>query len=188
MFFVFIIVFCAIIALGFGAAAAWSDYTRLSIPNLYVGLVGAAFVPAFLIFTFFAPEMGVFASWKSHLLSGGIMLAATYALFHFKIIGGGDSKLLSVFALWVGLNGLMSLLFFMSLIGGVLGVATLLLKKYKPVKKPLKNSWVAKAQGGDQAVPYGIAIFIGALMAFWNVGYINPSEIFELASITMERT
>lgn len=182
MVLVFIIVFCAIVALGFGAAAAWSDYSRLIIPNMYVACIGAAFVPAFLAAVIFAPDVSFFASWKSHLLAGLFVFAVTYGLFHFNLIGGGDSKLLSVYALWIGLAGLMPLLFFMALIGGVLGLATLALRKWKPVKKPAKDSWVAKAQKGGQDVPYGVAIFAGALSAFWNAGYLNIGSLVELAS------
>ena len=181
MILVFIVVFCVIIALGFGGAAAWSDVNKLIIPNSYAALVGAAFIPAFLLMTIFAPDVTFFGSWKSHLFSGVLMFVITYGLFHFKLIGGGDSKLLTVFALWVGVKGLMPLLFFMAVMGGVLGGATLLLNKKKLIKKPVKNSWIAKAQAGGQDVPYGIAIFVGAVFAFWHTGYIQPNELMALA-------
>lgn len=183
MVLVFVIVFCAIIALGFGAASAWSDFSRLQIPNLYAACVGAAFIPAFLALSIFAPDAFVFGSWKSHLGAGLVVFAITYALFHFNLIGGGDSKLLSVYALWVGFGGLMTLLFTMAVAGGVLGLVTLALKKWKPVKKTIKGSWFAKAQSGQEDVPYGIAIFVGALMAFWHSGYIQPETILSLATL-----
>ncbi len=185
MLLVFVIVFCAIVALGFGAAAAWSDYSRLIIPNMYAACIGAAFVPAFLFTAFFAGEASFFLSWKSHLLAGLFVFGVTYVLFYFKMIGGGDSKLLSVYALWVGLSGLMPLFFFMALVGGVLGGVTLALKKWKPIKKPIKDSWVEGAQKGKQDVPYGIAIFVGALAAFWSSGYLNIGSLVELVSTGM---
>ncbi len=185
MLLVFVIVFCAIVALGFGAAAAWSDFSRLTIPNMYAACIGAAFIPAFLVTSIFAGDVTFFASWKSHLLSAVIIFAVTYGLFHFKLIGGGDSKLLSVYALWVGLQGLMPFMFFMALAGGVLGVTTLALKKWQPIKNPAKDSWIEKAQAGKQEVPYGIAIFTGALAAFINAGYFNISSLVELASTGM---
>lgn len=181
MILVFIIVFCAMVALGFGAAAAWSDYSRLSIPNLYSICIGASFIPAFLAIMIFASDASLFASWKSHLLALAIVFGVTYLLFYLKLIGGGDSKLLSVYALWVGLAGLTPLLFFMALTGGLLGVTTLALRKWKPVKQPAKDSWIEKAQAGKQDVPYGIAIFVGALISFWQVGYLKFSELIALA-------
>ena len=182
MILIFVIIFCAIVALGFGGAAAWSDYSRMSIPNSYAVCIGAAFIPAFLAAAIFAPDMSVFASWKNHLIAGVAVFGLTYLLFYFKIIGGGDSKLLSVYALWVGLGGLMPLLFFMALTGGILGFSTLGLHKWKPVNKPAMDSWIAKAQSGSQDVPYGIAIFIGAVTAFWQVGYLKPDVLMDIAS------
>jgi prepilin peptidase CpaA len=182
MILVFIIVFCALIALGFGGAAAYSDATRLKIPNLYAAYIGAAFVPAFLTAAIFAPEAELFSSLSNHLIAGALTLGVTYALFFFKLIGGGDSKLLSVYALWAGLSGLMPLLFIMSIAGGFLGLSTLALKKYQPIKSPLLDSWIDKSQKGGQDVPYGVAIFIGALFTFWQVGLIQPDALIAVAT------
>lgn len=185
MILVFIIVFCALIALGFGGAAAYSDATRLKIPNLYAAYIGAAFIPAFIAVTIFAPDTGLFSSLSNHLMAGGITLAITYALFFFKIIGGGDSKLLSVYALWAGLSGLMPLLFIMGVFGGALGVSTLVLNKHHLIKKPLFDSWIDRSQKGGQDVPYGVAIFVGALYTFWQIGFIQPDALIALATSGM---
>ena len=182
MILVFIIVFCALIALGFGAASAWSDVKRLTIPNMYVALIAVAFVPAFIVAKFFAGDASIFNSALNHFGAAALMFAVTYALFTLKLVGGGDSKMISAYALWAGLSGLMPLLFTMAVVGGLLGVSTLLLKKYKPFEKPTKDSWISKAQGGAQDVPYGVAIFSGALFAFWQIGYINPSVLISLIS------
>lgn len=90
--------------------------------------------------------------------------------------------MLSAYGLWVGIGGLMPLFFFMALFGGILGVSTLMLRKWKPVKEPSKGSWIERAQAGAQDVPYGIAIFAGALVAFWQMGYLQPNELIELAT------
>ena len=181
MVLVFIITFCTIVALGFGAAAAWSDYNKLMIPNLYSVLIAVSFIPAFLAVLFFAPDISFFGSWKNHLFAAVFMFAVTYGLFHFKLIGGGDSKLLTSFALWSGVQGLMPLLFMMAVTGGVLGGSTLALNKWKPIKKPTKDSWIDKSQGGQKDVPYGIAIFVGAIFSFWHAGYIQPQGLMSLA-------
>lgn len=186
MLLVFIIVFCAIVALGFGVAAAWSDYSRMIIPNIYAACIGAAFIPAFLTASILASDVSFFASWKSHALAGFFVFGITYLLFYFKLIGGGDSKLLSVYALWVGVSGLIPLLIIMSFVGGVLGATTLALHKWKPVKKPIENSWISKAQQGGKDVPYGIAIFSGAVIAFWVNGYLNIESLVKLASVGLE--
>jgi len=180
-----ILIFCALIALGFGGAAAWSDYTRMTIPNLYAISIALAFVPAYGIIKYFAPDFLYFATWQSHLGAFAIVFVVTYVLFLLKTIGGGDAKLVSAYALWVGMEGLMPLLFFMAAIGGILGIVTLILGRYKPVKKPRSASWVGKAQNEEKVVPYGIAIFLGALIAFWQVGYLQPETLISLAKTTI---
>lgn len=176
-----VISFCTIIALGFGAASALSDLNRLIIPNNYVMFILGAFVVAFLAALILVPEAEFFLSWKNHLLSGGLTFIVTFVMFHFKAIGGGDAKLLSVYAFWTGLGGLMSLVFFMALVGGLLGGMTLLFNKKKLVKNPKEGSWIARAQSGEKQVPYGVAIFVGALISFWSVGYLQPEQLMKLA-------
>ncbi len=179
---IFIVLICAIIALGFGAASAWSDFRHLIIPNLYSIFIVATFVPAFLAVTFLAPESTYFDTWKSHILAAVMIFIITYALFFFKLFGGGDAKLLSALALWVGLSGLIPLLFAMAMMGAVLSISTLALRQWKPVKNPTKDSWIEKAQNGENKVPYGVAIFVGAVTSFWQIGYLQPEIISTLAS------
>ncbi|MEM6811676.1 MAG: prepilin peptidase [Pseudomonadota bacterium] len=178
----FILVFCALIALGFGGAAAWSDYSSMTIPNLYAICIALAFLPAFFMMNYFAPDVTYFSTWQSHTIAFVSVFFVTYVMFLLKLIGGGDSKLITAYALWVGLEGLMALVFFMAIIGGVLGIITLILGQWKPVKKPAKKSWVALAQKGKKQVPYGIAIFSGAIIAFWQAGYLEPNTLISLAA------
>ncbi|NCO04423.1 MAG: hypothetical protein GW903_09555 [Alphaproteobacteria bacterium] len=178
----FLVIFCVIIALGFGFAAAWSDFKGLIIPNLYSLLILAAFVPAYAAVHFLAPESGYFQGWASHLISFGAVFIITYGLFAIKALGGGDAKLCSVYALWVGLGGIAPFLFFMGITGGVLGLVTLYLNKHQPVKKPNKDSWIGRAQKGKRDVPYGIAITIGAMIAFIYTGYITPQGVIGLTN------
>ena len=182
MVFVFITVFCVVVALGFGAASARSDFMCMTIPNSYVLAVVVSFFPAFFLLSIFAPEVGFFSSWVSHLLGGGVLFALTYALFHFGFIGGGDAKMLSAYGLWVGVGELLAFLFFTALAGGLLGAVTLYLEKKKPLKIDGGDGWLAKAQAGERKVPYGVAIFLGALITFWQLGYIQPESLIMLAS------
>jgi len=184
MVLLFILVFCALIALGFGGAAAWSDYTRMNIPNLYSIAIILSFIPAFLAMKFLAPETVYFDSLQNHVITFFAIFAFTYVLFVLKFIGGGDSKLITAYALWTGFQGLMPFLFFMALIGGILGLITLFLGKTKLVKKPKRGSWIAKAQSGKREVPYGIAIFSGAIIAFWQINYLEPETLISLVTQT----
>ena len=176
----FIVIFCVIIALGFGLAAAYSDFKGMTIPNLYSGLVVLSFVPAFLAVQFFAPESGYFSNWVSHVVSFAVVFAITYALFAAKAFGGGDAKLCSAYALWVGVQGLAPFLFFMGVVGGLLGLLTLFLGKHKPITNPAEDSWIEKAQSGVKEVPYGIATTVGAFASFLYAGYIAPEGVLTL--------
>lgn len=164
------------VALGTGVLASWSDFKGLTIPNLYSVIVAGAFVATYAILWVFGRD-DVFFSFFSHVLGALIVFGVTMVMFALKGIGAADSKLGTAFALWVGLKGLFPFLFFMSLFGGALGAAALLMKKYKPFKNPPKGSWVAEVQGGASKVPYGIAIALGALVSFVTLGYFS-GEVF----------
>lgn len=176
-----IIIFCVMVALGFGAAAAFSDYSRLTIPNSYPLFIGGAFILAYFIFFIMAPDSGYFFTITNHLIAGGAVFAVSFALFAVKAIGGGDAKLLSVYSLWVGMQGLMPLFFFMAVAGGILALMTMQMNKKPLFASPNKDTWIYKAQSGHKHVPYGIAIFIGALASFWASGYLNPQKLMALA-------
>lgn len=170
---VFVVMFACVVALGFGVSAAWSDIKSMTIPNSYSIFITVSFVISFLFVSFFAKDTEYFFSWQNHVIAGFAIFAITYGLFFFGLIGGGDAKLLSAFAFWVGLQGLMPMLFYMAIVGGLLGAVTLLLGRFKPLKTTPAGSWLEKAQNGEKKIPYGIAIFIGALMAFLHNGYIS---------------
>lgn len=176
----FIVIFCVVVTLGFGLVAAWSDFRGLTIPNMYSAAIAGLFIPAFLVQMIFAPEAAYFSTWQSHTIAAGSVFAVTFILFSVRLIGAGDSKLLSAYALWTGLSGLPSLLFFMAVCGGVLGVVAVAVKVWKPVENPHKGGWIDKAQSGASAVPYGIAIAFGAVIAFWQLGYFEPERLAAL--------
>ncbi len=183
----FLVVFCMLVAVGFGIASALSDFKSMTIPNVYALGIILAFVPAFAADAFTGQGMEFFAQWKSHLIAGGVVFAATFVLFSFKLIGAGDSKLCSAFALWVGLSGLASLIFWMAIVGALLGVSTKILNKKALFATPATGSWPDQAQKGQGGVPYGIAILVGAIVAFYQLGYFSPEKLALLAGYTENR-
>lgn len=165
--------FCVCIAIGTGLLAGFSDFRGMTIPNLYSLVVMGAFVCAF--FALRLTGYGeAFSSLGSHLAGAGIVFAVTLWMFAAGMIGAGDSKLGTAFALWVGLAGLPVYLFAMALSGGVLGLSTLALRRWKIWPAAPEGSWIAKAQRGESVVPYGIAIVSGAIFAFVFRGYLSP--------------
>lgn len=162
--------------IGTGVLAAWSDFKGLTIPNSYSLIVIVVFFVTYGLLWAFGRE-DMFFPFLSHILAALIIFGVTMGMFALNAIGAADSKLATAFALWVGLKGLFPFLFFMSLFGGVLGIGALILKKYKPLKAVPAGTWLARVQGGENKVPYGIAIVLGALASFVNLGYFR-GEVF----------
>lgn len=180
----FLVVFCLLVAVGFGIASAISDFKSMTIPNIYAAGIAIAFVPAFAADAMTGGGMEFFASWQSHLLAAVIIFAATFALFSFKVMGAGDSKMCSAVALWCGLSGLAPFLFYMAIIGAMLGLATKMLNNKTMVANAPTGSWIGRSQAGEMGVPYGIAICLGAIIAFYQLGYFSPEKMMMLANYT----
>lgn len=176
----FVVVVSMLAALGLGLASAWSDFKGFTIPNVYSLGVVLSFVLAFACVSVLSPETGYFSTWQSHLMAGVGTFAVTLILFAVGIIGAGDSKLMSAFALWVGLQNIMGFLFYMAVLGGILGIFTLIMKKKAVFPNAKAGSWIERAQSGESAVPYGIAIAFGAIVGFYHAGYCDWAHLSSL--------
>lgn len=172
MIFLALFLACLFVAIATGAMAAWSDIRGMTIPNLYSVIVLGAFFVAFGLLWVFGYDH-VFSGLSRHLAAALIVFVITLIMFAAKVIGAADSKLGTAFALWVGLKGLIPFIFYTSLAGGLLGVAALAIRKWKPFKDPEEGSWIAQVQGGASKVPYGVAIALGALASFVKLGYVG---------------
>jgi prepilin peptidase CpaA len=167
--------FGLLVTLGMCGLAAWSDYKGFRIPNLVSIIIIAAFGVAFGVTHLTGQSDAVFGSLKSHLIAAGAVLLITMLFFALRLLGAGDSKFATAIALWAGgPPGFTAFLFYMALLGGLLGLISLALKRWKPLKSPQPDTWPAKAQEGHNAVPYGIAIAAGAVIAFVIKGYFSP--------------
>lgn len=142
-------------------AAALTDMASYTIPNrLNLALV-AAYPAAALLLGRTPIEIGVCLA-----LGVGALLVAM-GLFAAGWIGGGDAKLFAAVALWLGLPAIASFLMATALVGGAL--ALLLLNVRAAWLKPYLAGappWLARLTTTGEAVPYGVAIAVGALVAF----------------------
>lgn len=172
--------FGIIVTIGMCGLAAWTDFKGFKIPNIISLIIIAAFGLAYTVTHFTGQSQVTFFALSSHIIAFLLVFAVTMALFAAKIMGAGDSKLMSAVSLWLGLTGLVPFLFYMSFIGGALAGSSLLLKKYKPFKNPPKETWIEKAQEGVNSVPYGIAIAAGTFISFCILGYFSPSKWTEM--------
>jgi prepilin peptidase CpaA len=137
-----------------------SDIGRLRIPDS-VWLIAIA--------TFFfnywlgaAPE-----GLAPHLWAGGIAFAFTFGIYLTGVLGAGDVKLISALALWAGLRDGMAFMIVMALIGGLLALLLLALRKSMarwPAIKPYIPSRRLKAWARRRIYPYGIAICLTGLI------------------------
>lgn len=141
--------------------AALKDVTTFTIPNWISAALIVAFVPAAL-----ASGMPLESIGLAFAVGFGALLAGM-AMFALNWIGGGDAKLLAAAALWLGWSQLLPFLLVTGLAGG--GLALLLLELRSALLRPMVQSgpaWIARlAEPGGHA-PYGVAIAIGALVAF----------------------
>ncbi len=122
-----------------------------------------------------------------HLAAGAVVLLAAIALYAVGGFGGGDGKLLAAAALWIGFEGLVTYLAFVSIAGGVLAVAILIYRRVPAVEALPIPDWALKLHKQGTGIPYGIAIAAGAsarLSAHWLVcGTLrlnNPGLVHQL--------
>ena len=175
MLYLMVFIFCVVAALGIGILAGMSDFKGLTIPNMYPVMVAGAALPAIGVSYFSGAH--IMGPPLAHLVVGFAILVITFVLFSLKVFGGGDSKLLAAYALWAGPKGIVALLFYMAISGAVLGIFTILVMKRKPFKTVREGSWIARVQAGENRVPYGIPIVIGAVIAFLQIGFFSPGVI-----------
>lgn len=143
-----------------------SDIRSLRIPNWHSLVILCCFAPAWWAMP------GLFGALWQHVGAMGFMFVMTYAMFILGMVGGGDSKFATALGLWIGLKGLILFMFYMAIIGGVVGIASLAIRKYKPFKNLKAGSWAEQAQSGRNVVPYGLAIGLGAWVTFFHTGLI----------------
>lgn len=110
------------------------------------------------------------ADWPSHLAAFGIMLGLGFLAFALGLFGGGDAKLMTAVALWVGLAGLPAFLVVTAVAGGVVGVVLLVLRSIAA------RLFAAPDAGARQSprlldrrapLPYALPITIAALLLEW---------------------
>ncbi len=174
MFLLIFFLMCLFVVIGTGVLAGLSDMRGMTIPNMYSVIIIGAFVVCYLVLSLGGRD-DVFSSLMSHGIGGLVIFVITLIMFTTKIWGGGDAKLATAFAFWMGLKGLIAFVFYVSVAGGLLGLLALALKKWKPfrIKKGQKDTWIARVQRGENKVPYGVAIVIGALASFLEIGYFD---------------
>ena len=141
--------------------AALKDLTSYTIPN-WISLASAGAF-AILAATGGLPLQAI----GVHAAAGLVALLAGMIMFALGWVGGGDAKLLSVLCLWFGWPGDREFLLDTALAGG--GFALLLMVTRGQLVRPflpLLPGWAGRLTTPGQPAPYGVAIALGALIAF----------------------
>jgi prepilin peptidase CpaA len=141
--------------------AALSDITSFTIPNRVSVLLMAGFVVTVLVLGRPLGEIGAdFGLGFAALLIAMGMFAAGW-------IGGGDAKLFATATLWLGWSAMPVFLLTTALAGGALAI--MLLNARSAWIRPYFSAappWLARLAEPESAVPYGVAIAVGGLVAF----------------------
>ena len=141
--------------------AALRDATSYTIPNWIPLVLIGAFPIAALALGMPLAMIGV------NLAVGAVALVAGMGMFAAGWIGGGDAKLFAAAALWLGLAAGITYLGITGIAGGALAVGLLGLRSaYVRPFVPSGPAWFARLAKSGENVPYGVAIAIGALVAF----------------------
>ncbi len=142
--------------------AAATDATSLRIPNWVCGLLALLFFPM----AFLNGMSGQDFLW--HLMTGLALFAAGYLLFALRLFGGGDGKLMAAAGLWFGTADTMEFLIYTTLAGGVLVIVIALLAMVQMHFDYTGASFSASLRKLAPKVPYGVALAVGAILAFPN--------------------
>lgn len=140
--------------------AAFSDLLAMTISNFISLALMCLFVPLAIGSGLAAGEI----FW--HLATGALILAIGFALFARGWIGGGDAKLAAATAVWLGFDRLGEYALVASLLGGVLALLILGLRRWPVLARMIKRAWVKRLHQPGMGVPYGIALAIAGLLLY----------------------
>ena len=140
--------------------AGLHDLTTMKIPNWISGLLILGFFPA--AFATGLPLMDM-------AIALGVAFAALLAgmaMFALRWIGGGDAKLMAAASLWFGLSGVAPFVLYTALIGGGFCLVLMTARRWFPALAGQAPGWVARLMQPKGDIPYGVAIAVGALLAY----------------------
>ncbi len=147
----------------FPAAMAFAgalDLLTMTIPNRISVALAVAF--AFAAYRAGLP-LDVVAA---HVGAAALVLVIGIVFFAFGWLGGGDAKLMSVAALWIGYGDVLITYFaLVTILGGALSLAILAYRRF-PVAALPGPDWVLNLHKSGSGIPYGLAIAGGALWIY----------------------
>lgn len=153
----------AVIAIGFACclfAVMAFDLKTYTIPN-------SISVALLWLFIVSVPLANGNISLLSHCYSFLAVLGVGLLAFRFGILGGGDVKSWAAVAIWYDISSLPYQVVWVTLIGSVIGIAAICLRRItvnQYVRKNLTERSVPRLLRGGEPIPYGIAIAFGSAL------------------------
>lgn len=141
--------------------AAISDMLSMTIANRVSLILLASFA-------IIAPLTGMdWGQYGAHFSAGLLALAVTFGLFALGGMGGGDAKLISATAVWMGLSAeLLQYLVVGAVAGGLLTLAILVYRKSPIAAFTGHNIFLRHFADEKAGVPYGVALGIAGLVIY----------------------
>lgn len=136
------------------------DLTSMKIPNWISGALILAFFPAALVVGL--PPMMI----ALHVGVAVLALMIGVGMFALRWLGGGDAKLMAAACLWLGLTGSGMFLLYTALVGGLFGLALMIARTHSRPYLAGAPGWIVQLMEPKGAIPYGVAIAAGALIAY----------------------
>ncbi len=141
-----------------------TDATSFRIPNWVNGVLLVFYPIALLV-------VDTQMEWSSGLLAFAVVFAIGYGMFVFRLAGGGDIKMLSVLALWVGWGQvLVTFVLVMAILGGVLTLVLLVARQLMPLivlRLTDGKGAIPRVLTQGEPLPYGLAIGVAFLWMLW---------------------
>ncbi len=153
----FILLLTFPVAMAFAAA---NDLFTMKIPNKISLVLIACFLAAALVIRMPLELFG------THIGIAAAVLTATFVLFSYNLLGGGDAKLMAAGALWMGPEHALPYLAYLTIFGGVLAVGILFYRKFIPANALPLPPWAMRLHVTGTGIPYGIAIAAAGLMLY----------------------
>ena len=142
-------------------AAGLLDITTFTIPNWISLALVALYGPAAFVHHLAWPVVAI------SLAVGAVALLFGIFMFAMNWIGGGDAKLMAAAALWIGWPQTLQFLLFTGLAGGVLALTLIGMRSGWVRRYAVAGpGWIGRLAKPDGPAPYGVAIALGALIAF----------------------
>jgi prepilin peptidase CpaA len=146
--------------------AVITDFRTLLIPNW----ISLALLAAFAPFAVLHLPLGAIGG---HVLVMAIVLALSVFFFVVGWVGGGDAKLMSAIALWMGPGHVAPFVVLMALLGGMLAISIMAMEKFGRWLGPRVLNFALFRRLDELAdsrqCPYGVAIGAAGLIVSFDL-------------------